>query len=155
MHKKRFTPANRTVIFSGFREDLDISAIHDFCRQSLSLDPSLSAGLVDKGISVSCGKVYINFKDCVAARRAIEVLSKLSADEICSPGSHIEIWLKDQGRTSSVSSLISSKKREEDTSKIPEGATKENTRRLSNLKTFLLSHETCQQMCTPHKIGKM
>ena len=136
MPRKYFTPANRTVIFTGFREGLEVSAIHDFCRQSLSLDPSLSAGLVDQGISVSSGKVYINFKDCVAARRAIAVLSKLSANEICSPGSHIEIWLKEQGRSSAVSSLISSQKRGKP-SEVPEGATKEDSdTRLSNLNKF-------------------
>jgi hypothetical protein len=130
---RKLTPANRTVIFMGFREGLAVNTIQEFCHRSLSLDPSLPAGLEDRGISVASGKVYINFKDCVAARRAIAVLSKLSADEICSPGSHIEIWLKDQGRSGSVSSLISSEKKGvAPPSKIPEGATKDDSRRLSN-----------------------
>jgi hypothetical protein len=154
MPRKYFTPANRTVIFTGFREDLEVSAIHEFCHQSLSVEPSLSAGLADQGISVTSGKVYINFKDCVAARRAITVLSKLSVDEICSPGSHIEIWLKELGRSSSVSSPISSKKGG-NSSEIPEGATKKDFRRLPNLNIFqrasAFSHESIQQFCIRKK----
>ena len=119
MPRKNFTPANRTVIFTGFREGLEVSTLNRFCDQSLSVDPSLPDGVVNR--VVSSGKVYINFRDCVAARKAINVLSKVSADEICSPGSHIEIFLKEQGRASSVSSLAS---------KIPQSAAKDNSRRL-------------------------
>jgi hypothetical protein len=148
MPRKYMTPANRTVIFTGFREGLGLSALHEFCHKCLSSDPSLSSGLVDQGISVASGKVYINFKDCVAARRGREVLSKLSADEICCPGSQIEIWIKDQGRSCSVSSLISpEKKGVAQPSKIPEGTTNEDSQRLSK---HINDDESFKQHCMPH-----
>ena len=105
MRRRGFTPANRTVIFTGFNERLGTQAIIPFCLKCFSEDQWVFSSLVDhSAISVTSGKAYLNFKDCLAARRAIELLRDYSADDICDSGGRIEIWLKDRGRSSSVSS---------------------------------------------------
>ena len=103
-----FIPANRTVIFTGFNKRLEKDAIVPFCLKCFSADQLVLSGLVDQeAISVNSGKACVNFKDCVAARRAIELLRDCSVDDICDSGGRVDIWLKDRGRSSMVSSKAS------------------------------------------------
>ena len=99
------TPPNQTVIFTGFRRDLDFTAIAQFVRGGLGA--SLSAELETRNsVSVTGGKVYINFKSGPAALQATEAFSKISAKEICNSNQKLEIWVKDQGRSNAKYSVL-------------------------------------------------
>jgi hypothetical protein len=100
MPRKYLIPADRTLIFIGFRSDLSVVAIEQYIRRCLG--PSLSAVLDDRNpISIAGGKAYINFNDSSAAQKARETLIKTKHNEICPAGAALEIWLKKDGRSNS------------------------------------------------------
>ena len=105
MPRKQLTPPDQTVIFAGFRKDLELVTVAQFVREAVG--PALYLDLEGRNpMSITGGKVYINFKNAHATSQAVEIFSNLSAKEICAPRERLEIWVKGQGRSNSKYSLL-------------------------------------------------